>query len=775
MGELLSRHTSMALHRVEHGMPLEPGSIYLIPPKKNLAIAEDKFLLSDQDLSRGHPLNFPIDIFLNSLAESLGERAIGVVLSGTGSDGTRGVRAINEAGGVVLVQDPETAEFDGMPRSVIGTGMADYVLRPRELARAIYDYVTSAPGGLIKSAAKSDLDTTLQEITAILARDQRIDFSHYKPSTLGASHRAAARDRRSQHPRRVHAVVGRFGRGACRPAQRSADQRDRLFPRPRGVGVSRAADHSPADRADEGVRRAACLGHGLLQRGGSLFAGDAGAGGVGSGWQVDGRKDLCHRHRRGGAGESGNGYLSGGCDRGHQPAARGAVLQEKRAKLSGDARAARDDDLRPAQLARDPPFTRMHLVTCRNLLIYMQPELQHQVLSTLHFALQPKGVLFLGAAESVGDLDSEFTTLHQKWKVFEKKRDVKLPLRGGEGLLTRALHTPRVASDAPDAALGRRLEAIASEAFGDFLRDQKTLCLLATPDHELLQVFGDSRNFLRVPEGKAPMDVTRLVPRPLSLPLSTALHRARMEKKAVAYSGIKIEQDHDARCVDLHVTYHAGGNAWPEFLMILFKDAGPAGPVTTDQYDVDSQSAQRITDLENDLQQTKENLQATIEELETTNEEQQATNEEMLASNEELQSTNEELQSVNEELYSVNAEYQSKIQELIDLNNDMDNLLSSTDIGTVFLDNDLQIRKFTPAVTEVIKLQEHDVGRPIDQIALRHRHGPRRVACTGQASAGNRRSQRIQCAESERCAAVDACQPLSRRGDPNAGGRADFC
>ncbi len=258
---------------------------------------------------------------------------------------------------------------------------------------------------------------------------------------------------------------------------------------------------------------------------------------------------------------------------------------------------------------------------------------------------------------------------------------------------------------------------MASEAFGEFLRDQNAICLLATPDHELLQVFGDSRNFLHVPEGKAPMDVTKLVPKPLSLPLSMALHRVRMEKKAVSYSDMTIDRDDEARCIDMHVSYHAGGNAWPEFLMVLFKEFGPAARVSTDQYDVDSQAAQRIADLENDLQQTKENLQATIEELETTNEEQQATNQEMLASNEELQSTNEELQSVNEELYSVNTEYQSKIQELTDLNNDMDNLLFSTDIGTVFLDKELQIRKFTPAVTQVIKLQDHDIGRPIDQIA----------------------------------------------------------
>jgi two-component system CheB/CheR fusion protein len=190
---------------------------------------------------------------LNSLAESLNERAIGVILSGTGSDGTRGVRAINEVGGVALVQDPETAEFDGMPRSVIATELADYVLPPRELARAIYDYATNAPGGVIKAAADMPLETTLQEIVALVGRDQRVDFSHYKPSTLG---------RRIERRR----VISGCGSGTGGAAQRPADQRHRIFPRSRCVGFCGAGGCASADRPDKGSRRAADLGDGLLKR-----------------------------------------------------------------------------------------------------------------------------------------------------------------------------------------------------------------------------------------------------------------------------------------------------------------------------------------------------------------------------------------------------------------------------------------------------------------------------------------------------------------------------
>jgi PAS domain-containing protein len=283
------------------------------------------------------------------------------------------------------------------------------------------------------------------------------------------------------------------------------------------------------------------------------------------------------------------------------------------------------------------------------------------------------------------------------------------------GLLPRAVRRPPPVGEAADAGLGLRLESMTAEAFAATLRQQQAICVLVSAKNELLQVIGDPALFLRVPEGKAPLDVTKMVPKPLALALNTALHRARTQNVPVSYSGVKVEQ----RDVDLLVTHHAGGKASPEFFMVLLKPAAavvavPRAPV---EYDVDSQVVQRIADLELDLQQTRENLQATIEELETTNEEQQATNQEMLASNEELQSTNEELQSVNEELYSVNAEFQSKIGELSALNNDMDNLLRSTDIGTVFLDRELRIRKFTPAVTSVIKLLDHDIGRSIDQIA----------------------------------------------------------
>lgn len=718
MDELLSRHTAMALYRVEEGMPLDANSVYLIPPKKNLVISKDVFQLTDQDLSRGHPPNFPIDMFLRSLAENLREQAICVILSGSGSDGTRGIRAVHEVGGVVLVEDPETAQLDGMPRSAIATGMADYVLPAGELARVIYDYAKKAPGELTKTQDKPDLigEVALEEITSIVSCDQQIDFSHYRRSTLGRrierrriiagcdtvdayirllqesqDERAALRDD-------LLIRVTSFFRDPEAWAQlektvmpRLVAQTDessglRIWVTACSTGEEAYSLAMLALEALEAARKSADV---------KIFATD-----------IDGAALQ----------KAASGVYSENIIQ-DVSAQRVRRFFKKEGQSYHVTRQLRDMMIfAQHNLTRNAPFTRMHLVTCRNTLIYVKPELQNHVLSMLHFALQPQGILFLGSAETVGDLEEEFATIHQKWKIFEKTRDVRLPLSRREPLSVRGLYAPAVTPPQPRV---RREEALASEAFGAFLSGDHAICLLVTPSHELLQVFGDPRRLLHVPEGKATGEVTKMVPRELALPLNTALHKARRDEAPVTYRGVEIKQDGQSRYVDLRVTHHPSSHVSPEFFMILLQDAPASSirPATAVQFDADSQSAQRITDLEQDLQQTKENLQATIEELETTNEEQQATNQEMLASNEELQSTNEELQSVNEELYTVNAEYQNKIQQLTDLNNDMDNLLQSTEIGTVFLDQELCIRKFTPAATNVINLVEHDVGRPIDHIS----------------------------------------------------------
>ena len=420
--------------------------------------------------------------------------------------------------------------------------------------------------------AKSELDTTLQEITAIVARDQRIDFSHYKPSTLGRAHRAAAviagcdnldgyiqlledssEERAALRNDLLINVTGFF-----RDPEAWVYLEQQIIPRL--VAETKESDElriwvTACSSGEEAYSLAMLVQEGLETAGKSrdvkIFATD-----------ID---DAA-------LAKAGSGIYSASVMEDISPQ-RVARFFKKKGQSYQVVRRLREMMIFAQQnLARDPPFTRMHLVTCRNLLIYMQPQLQHQVLSTLHFALQAKGVLFLGAAESVGELDPEFSSLHQKWKVFEKRRDVKLPMRSGEGLLVRALHTPRIANDTGDAG---RLATAGIHGQRSVRRvSARTECVLSA-GHARARVAASLRRFAEVPQHSrrqgadgrdqagAPAAVTAAAARPCV---------GRTEKKPVAYSGMKVDQDNNARSVDMHVTYHAGGNAWPEFLMILFKE-----------------------------------------------------------------------------------------------------------------------------------------------------------------------------------------------------------
>lgn len=288
---------------------------------------------------------------------------------------------------------------------------------------------------------------------------------------------------------------------------------------------------------------------------------------------------------------------------------------------------------------------------------------------------------------------------------------LNVPVKGVEKISRQLLpYTPLKNNDEG------RLEPMLDRAFSAFLAKYKATCFLVDREHKLFHTFNDGIDILKVPFGRTTTDITKMIVPELQLPLITALHRAKRERLPVSYTGIKIELENQGYNLKLEVTYNESDKLANDFFSVIIQEDEISHQPSGERFEADAEASQRIMELEYELQQTRENLQAVIEELETTNEEQQATNEELTASNEELQSTNEELHSVNEELYTVNAEYQSKIGELTELNNDIDNLLRSTDIGVVFLDRDLKIRKFTPAATVAINLVEADINRPLKHI-----------------------------------------------------------
>ncbi|MEM6399744.1 MAG: chemotaxis protein CheB [Cyanobacteria bacterium P01_D01_bin.116] len=715
MKELLGRTTRMDIYRVEDGMEIKPNCVYLIPPGQNLEVRNRRLQLQRQDRERPGP-NFPIDIFLQSLGEDAGEHAIAVVLSGTGSDGSEGLRMLNESGGIGMVQDPATAEFDGMPHSAIATRIVDSIGSPQELAEVIYDFV-KAPANEEKNEPRSKLaldSFRLGQITNILNRHQQINFTHYKPSTLS----------RRIHRRCLitgyHDIDDYIARLQIERKERETLCQDLLISVTKFFRDTAAWEYmetniiptiiekinpgeelrcwvSACATGEEAYTLAILIDEAISDFGKQIkvkiFATDIdrialekAAIGI---YPESIAKDLNPERLE-----------------------RYFIRQEQSFQVSKDLREKLI--FAPHDLTKDANFTRMHIITCRNVLIYMQPQLQQQVLRNFHFSLVTKGILLLGEAETVAYFEDELVPVDKKYKIYQKARDSRLPLpvRGVENFSKHFLVQPSV-KQAPQSTKQPMLEA----ALNNLLGQQKATCILVDKNNQVVYMFEDLAKVLKFPTGNPTTEAIKLVIPPLQLPLNTALRRAQKERNAVAYTGIKVEEGNKERILSLKVSYEQASKTAGDFLMVtISEDAEVEAVIETKHFEADSEVSHRILDLEYELQQSRENLQATIEELETTNEEQQSTNEELIASNEELQSTNEELHSVNEELFTVNAEYQSKIQELTELNADVDNLLQSTDIGVVFLDKSLKIRKFTPAATAAINLVDADIGRPIEHI-----------------------------------------------------------
>ena len=719
MNELLARHTEIDIHRVEDGMEVEPDSIYLIPPKKEMIVSEGKLLLTDKDPSQG--LSLPIDTFMRSLAQECGDRAIGVILSGTGSDGSRGIRAIHEAGGFVVVQDEVTANFDGMPRSAIETGIVDAVLPPHQMPEEILRYVRHdaqttqlEEGNLISEAGISELFGALREAYGI-------DFSYYKPSTVSrrverrlqlsgcttlseyVQNVLADKDELNALYRDLLIGVTKFFRDTEAFRHIEVDIVPQLLSRVPADEELRVWIAGCAT-GEEAYSVAILLHEAFMARSRPLsvkiFATDVhraslefASTGV---YSQDALSEVSTERLEKYFLKNGPGYQ---------------IIPDLRKMIV----------FAPHNVVKDAPFTKLDLICCRNLLIYLQPDAQNKSLSLFHFGLRAGGFLFLGPSESTADISDEFETVDRHWKVFRKRRDVRLPANmrlplsaGLERLRTVDTHT----------AIRSIPEVHLLKAYDALLEDYVPASLLVDERRKLVHSFTGAGKFLAIPDGRPPDDILDYVDPDLKLALAGALQRAMKEKLPVVYGKVNCRSVGEGQQLKLSVRPISIHSTGEDYFLITFetRKKEPSQTKPSDELDLDGVSLDRINELEEELRYTKENLQATVEEMETTNEELQATNEELVASNEELQSTNEELHSVNEELYTVNAEHQKKITELTELTDDMDNLLRSTEIGTIFLDNDLNIRKSTPQISKQFQILPQDVGRPLDAFSHNIQH-----------------------------------------------------
>ncbi len=711
MVELLSKHTPMRVCRVEDEMAVEADTVYLLPPKKSVTLQGD--LLRLEDRPPGHAVPLPIDIFFSSLAEARGEEAVGIVLSGTGSDGMRGVRDLKAAGGTVLVQDEASAKFDGMPRAAISTGIVDAVLPPEQMGARLRPLAHPEPPSL--DPADEAVASAYGRIVDRLRSQAGHDFTHYKASSV------LRRIERRMGVNAVPSLQAYADLVASSPEEVGILYRDLL------IGVTRFF----RDRDAYELVRTRVL-PALLEKGrwdqqvriwvaGCSTGEEAYSLGIllleameAAGRRVPVKIFATDVDRRALEAASAGAYpASIAADVSPERLARYFVRRGDHYVVGRELRAT--VLFAAHNVVRDPPFTRVDLVTCRNLLIYLEPVLQRRALSLFHYALNQGRYLLLGPAESLGELADQFQVVDARWKLYQVQGPHRLSLGDalahGEAVERRR---ERVSPGGDPAGPAEEVAGATRWLIGEFA----PTALLVTQACELVHVFGDPARLLSVPTGKASLLVTEMLDRAVASAVSTAVHQAHQQQREIRYAGVGGGAGAARPPLDVRVVPLPAARAERPTLLVLLSESARAPGLPAGGQSLDAAAQERLADLEAELQYTKENLQATIEELETSNEELQATNEELLSSNEELQSTNEELQSVNEELHTVNQEYQAKIQELSELNGDLDNLLRGTDIGTLFLDEALRIRRYTPAVAGLVNVLPQDVGRSLEHFAF---------------------------------------------------------
>jgi two-component system CheB/CheR fusion protein len=722
MDDLLRRVTNIPVEVVDNGVQVQPDTIYLIPARKEMVISNGKLLLTDRGSEK--VLTHPIDQFLRSLAQDVRDRAIGIILSGTGSDGSRGVVEISHNNGLVVIQDPETCKFDSMPVNARNTGHIDMELAPEQMGEALQQYLFDGQKTITDQPPKMEETqrSGLERVFQLLKQNHGIDFNHYKSGTV---HRRIQRRMDLLHLDNLSHYVSHINE--------HADEVNELY-RDLLIGVTKffrdreafdVLEHQVIpdliERAEDTIRIWVCgcatgeeaYSIAMLMREGIER----------SGRSLDFKMFATDPHR---------GSLQIAATGVYSEAQLNDISDERRDRFftRRDTGYVVKDSLRRSvvfaaqNVINDPPFTQMDLVSCRNMLIYLQSPAQRKTLSLFHFALKANGVLFLGPSESVGDIGDEFDAINSQWKLFRKRRDVRLPIELRMPLTNQSL--PRMTANTPAnvAKPPKRPNDNLLEIYNVLLADKMPPSVVIDTDYRIIHTFSGMNRYLRVPDGIPTDNILQMVSKELRASIGAAVTQAVKQNQAVHYHGIPSTVDGPNWVLELIVEPYQIPKMAETCVLIQFKPSEIPHLIresTTESADDDSSTKtmmdfsaaahSRIEDLEQELSFNRQNLQATIEELETSNEELQATNEEMVASNEELQSTNEELQSVNEELYSVNAELQVRVNELNEANADMVNLLATTRVGVVFLDSELRIRRVTPEISRLLSIEQDDAGR----------------------------------------------------------------
>lgn len=733
--DIIRRFTKMQVFEVEDGMVVRPNCAYIIPPNRDMAFIDGALQLFEPVTPRG--LHMPIDFFFRSLANDQHDRAICIILSGTGSDGTLGLRAVKGEGGMAIAQSLDSAEYDGMPRSAISTGLVDYELPPSEMGRKVISYISHSYIRPLKPEPTllSKTENALKKIFIILRVQTGHDFSKYKPTTINRriERRLAVQQIElmdeyvkflQQTPTEVEALYHDLLIGVT-SFFRDKEAFDKLQ---KDIIPALFADIRPASTI-----RVWCVGCSTGEEAYSIA--------ILLQEEQERRKKSCNIQLF--ATDIDN-YAIAIARTGIYPTGITADITPERLSRFFTAESAgnifrinkniRDMVIFSEQsVIKDPPFSRIDLISCRNLLIYLNSELQKRIIPLFHYSLNPEGILFLGSSETVGNFDSLFTAIDRKLKIYLSKdefpgikraamTDIIPPVSDNDIITQRTTVEPAAVSGKLP------LREIAEQTI---LRESTLAGVLVNETGDILYLHGHTGIFLEPAPGEAgTMNIHKMAREGLQRELTQSLRKSILTKEIVRLPGVNVKSDGHFVKIDVTVrptiSVAIARNMKPLYMIIFNKIENQEAQTQVDSAKMSDPSfdnSAHVEDLKKELWIKDEYLQSANEELETSNEELKATNEELQSVNEELQSTNEELetskeelQSINEELATVNSELQIRVHDLSQTSNDMNNLLAGTNIATIFLDYQMNIVRFTPAATQIINLIAADVGRPVSHI-----------------------------------------------------------
>jgi len=760
MDSLLKRRTQMDVLAAEDGRKIEPNCVYLNPPDKDVAIMGGALHLIEP--VERHGIRLPIDYFFRSLAQDQREKAICIVLSGTASDGTLGVRAIKGEGGMAMAQEEKQAQYNSMPKSAIDTGLVDFILPVEKMSEELIRY-TKHP--YIKASEKitdteERFEATLSKIFLAVRATTGHDFSNYKQSTTR---------RRIQRRMAVHQIDD------------ITDYLRYLQKNPAEVGVLdkdlyiRVTNFFRDTDGFDALNQKVILN--LLKGKQAESSLRVWVPGCASGEEAYSIAILFTEAMESLKKKFDIQIFATDIDAESIERARGAAYPESIAADVSDERLKhffkieentyrlkkqiRDMVVFAVQnLIKDPPFSKLDLVSCRNLLIYMDAELQKKIIPLFHYTLNKDGFMFLGSSESIGGFADLFAPVDTKWKIFKRKTSIVEKVAGYvPPLFYEGVFEQNRGVEVKEGAAAAKIRQLAEKVI---LEHYATPCVLIDEKYNILYFHGKTDTFLSSPAGEPSFNILNMIRDDLRYGLGTILHQAIKQKKTAVAQGLQIKRDDGFLTVDLQVRPLMKPEAIQGLLMVTFEAKKP--PEKPEKRGKKKKAPEagegnidaRVISLEQELQSTKEYLQTTVEELEASNEELKSSNEELQSTNEELQSTNEEmetskeeLQSTNEELGTVNAELQGKMDEVSRSNDDLNNLFASTEVGTIFLDTELRIKSFTPSASKIFNLIKTDIGRSISDLSPKITYEDIHKDAQGVLKTLSQKETEIQTAEGE--------------------------